>query len=694
MAVKNNWQGLGVGLICTFLFVVLRSFDPAILTTLRNAGFDTLQTIWPRSDAISQPVRIVDIDEASLAKLGQWPWPRSELAKLVDELNHSGASAIVFDMVFPEPDRAAGSNDGDFAAAIKGRPVVSAFATSRGPATATPQLKAGFAQTGNPASKPAPRLEHVTKNLDIFDDAAAGIGSMNIDLSKDQGVTRQIPLLFSDGKQFFPSLDLEALRVAQAADTYIVNTSSSSDAAIESIQVGEIEIPTSDQGQFQIYYRPNDPKMFVSAADVIDGQHRENLRTLVNGHMVVIGTSAVGLLDMRTSALGEDLPGVAVHAQALEQILSGAFLSRPEWATGAEFIGVVLSGFIISLMAILWRPLPNLLSISLVFVVLAGFVALAFRRFGILIDFTFPAMALATTFLSTTAYKLLVVDRQGRQLRRAFSHYVAPSVLAEIEKNPTVLNLGGELREVTVMFVDIANFTPLSEKLEPQILVQTVNTVLETCSAAILSTGGTIDKYIGDAVMAFWNAPLPLTDHQYHAALAGINIQTAIDILNTSPSLSATLIAINQWPLSVRIGFASGISTVGNMGSSQRFDYSVLGEAVNTAARAEQACKHVGHNIILAGNPTAKTATLAMVSAGSIVMKGKGENTPVFAILGEEAMANTAEFQKMIHDFHSALPQLAAAKTSKLADSYPGFRPFFERLPARKQDYNTPKIKP
>jgi adenylate cyclase len=690
MALKNNWRGLLFGVFCTLILVAFRIVDPPILSTLRGAGFDTLQTLWPRSNVSPQPVRVVDIDEASLAKLGQWPWPRSQLAKLVEELGNMGASAIVFDIVFPEPDRLSAANDVELATAIKNYPVVNAFATSSGQPTAVPILKAGFAQTGNPAINAVTRLGLLTHNLPALDDAASGLGSMNIDLSRDQGITRQIPLLMSDGKNFYPSLTLEALRVAQGADTYVVNASPVIDDAIESIRVGELEIPTSEAGMFQIYYRPNDEKMFVSAADVIAAQHRESLRPLIQGHIVLIGTSAVGLLDMRTSALGESLPGVAIHAQALEQMISGSFLKQPEWVGGAEYLGVGIVGFLITLLTLLLRPWQNLFMIGSVFATMAGLVVLAFLKFGILVDFTFPALALATVFIATTAYKLLIVDSEGRQLRRVFGHYVSPSILSEIERNPSALKLGGELREVTVMFVDIENFTPLSEKLNPEQLVQTVNSVLDTCSTAILSEGGTIDKYIGDAVMAFWNAPVQTADHQYHAALAALKIQEAIKTLNESETVSNILKSIDQWPVGVRVGFASGISTVGNMGSSQRFDYSVLGDAVNTAARAEEACKYVGSKIVLAGLPTEKTKTLALLAAGSIAMKGKAAKTQVSAILGTETMANEIDFQNMRNEFGAALPRLTTAKTAAFTKTYPQFESFFSKLSARKQDFTNP----
>lgn len=684
---KNSWNGFILGLLCALIFVALRSFDPPILATLRGAGFDTLQTIWPRRHQAPQAVRIVDIDEASLRQLGQWPWPRSYMASLVNELDNLGAAAIVFDIVFPEEDRSTASNDNAFAAAINSRPVVTAFSSSSGATTGQPQLKAGFAQTGNTAINAPPRMAKFTLNLPALDSAARGLGGINIDLAKDQGIARQIPLLWTDEKQFYPSLTLEALRVAQGADTYIVNASAVTDNAIESVRIGEFEIPTSESGMFQIYYRPNDPNIFVSATDVINAKSHDTLQPLIKGQIVLIGTSAMGLLDMRTSALGEEIPGVAVHAQALEQILDRQFLSRPEWLVGAEFIGVIVFCVLLSLLTMVLRPLPSLIITACGFAALAATVALSFLNFGLLLDFTFPALALATTFLATTAYKLLVTDQDSRQMRRVFGHYVAPEILTEIERNPSALKLGGELREVTVMFVDIENFTPLSEKLTPEYLVQTINAVLDTCSNAILSEGGTIDKYIGDAVMAFWNAPLPIADHQYHAALAALKIQKAVGDLNATQPISSILKAVQQWPIKVRIGFASGKSTVGNMGSLQRFDYSVLGETVNIAARAEHSCKQIAHNIVLAGTPTDKTAKLALLPAGHVAMKGKAMNTPVYAILGDENMVKTSTFHKMMQDYFTALPRFTLKNTLALAKANPQLADYFTRLATRRDDF-------
>ena len=273
---RRNFAGLLIGLLVTLTLLGMRLLDPNTLSTLRGSGFDTLQRIWPRQNGSAQPVRIVDIDEASLKKLGQWPWPRTELAKLVNELNELGAAAIVFDIIFPEPDRMSPdrifedpavklafghsglaesaslpNNDAIFAKAISGRPVVLAFAGSAGALDRPLPSKAGFAQTGSPALNAVPTISHVIQNIAVLNEAAPGLGDINLDLRGDQGITRQIPLLLSDGKSFYPSLVLESLRIAQSVDTYVVNASPDTENAIDSIRIGELEFPVADNGNFR-----------------------------------------------------------------------------------------------------------------------------------------------------------------------------------------------------------------------------------------------------------------------------------------------------------------------------------------------------------------------------------------------------------------------------------------------------------
>ncbi len=646
----RRFAGLAAALVAASLLLALRIADPPVVAQLRAAGFDSLQRLWPRVDPAEQPVTIVDIDEASLRKLGQWPWRRDVLGKLVTNLTKLDAAAIGFDILFPETDRLSPKllasdislpastdlpdTDQIFADAISGQRVVLAAAANPHGEILNPFDKAGFAATGMPAIDAPWRMNASVNNLPKLDAAAAGIGLINIDLASESGVARQIPLLWTDGQSFRPSLILETLRLAQNASTYVVNASPRIEDAISSIRIGDFDIPVSEQGQLAVYYSHDSPALYVSAADLLDEKNFASLAPRIAGHIILIGTSATGLLDTRTSSLGEAVPGVSVHAQALQQIMSGQFLYRPEWAAGAELAIVIISGMIFGLGAAFLRPWQSLIGLLLFIVFMASASLYAFRTMGILVDATFPITTFLVTFMAGTALRLLVTDREGRQLRRAFGHYVAPGVLAEIEKNPGKLKLGGEMRDVTVMFVDIANFTPMSQKLGPEQLVQLVNEILSACSNAILDHQGTIDKFIGDAVMAFWNAPVDQADHQAMACRSALDIQKSMLALNANPTIQAKLHDAGLPPVAVRVGLASGDALVGNVGSATRFDYSVIGETVNTAARAESACKELGCTIALAGDPVGETKSLVLKDMGEVYLKGLAKPKQIWSVIG------------------------------------------------------------
>jgi adenylate cyclase len=705
--------------------IVVRVVDPPVLSAMRGAGFDTLQRLWPRQMDVQQPVRVVDIDEASLKKLGQWPWPRKKLAVLVDRLGELGAGAIVFDIVFPEPDRvsprqliddpefrkiasAAGANsdilnwpdsDAEFAASFKDKHVVLAFATDNtGASPADVPVKAGFAETGESAFDEPLRLVGSTHNLKVLDDAASGIGGISLDLSGSQGVARQIPMLWSDGQRYFPSLVLEALRVAQGAGNIVVQTSPDTANVIQSLKVGDFVIPVTEKGWFTLHYRPDDRDLYVSAADVFETGNDEALRVRIEGNIVFIGTSATSLVDNRITALGKTVPGVSIHAQATEQILSGHFLKRPEWVAYAEYTVVGMVGLLVAWLCAAFRPvLPFAITGVIALGTLAASV-FAFRQTGLLIDASFPLVALAFTFLAGIAWKLLVTDKEGRQMRRVFGHYVAPSVLAEIEKNPQLLSVGGEVRDVTVMFVDIVNFTPMSEALSAEELVQTVNGLWEVCGHAILENQGTIDKFIGDAVMAFWNAPVAVPAHQYQAARAALAIRSALAKFNETADLQSLLKQRGLPPLALRMGLASGPAAVGNMGSIDRFDYSVLGDTVNTAARAEITCKRLGHDIAIAGTLAPETSTLAILAAGTASLKGKSQSAAVHVVIGDETLAISESFAAIVSE-HEYLSRKMSGKLSRrdlatlkqltieLANRHPMLSGYFTALPERLDDF-------
>jgi adenylate cyclase len=684
---RETWRGLLIGLIVAVAAIVLRTQDPVIVSATRANGFDTLQRLYPRA-AADLPVSVVEIDEASLEKFGQWPWPRDRLARLVGKLAELGAAVVVFDVIFPEPDRLSPSriatdeeimsslgasartevltsfpdNDRILAGVLRIVPVVLAFANAPGSKRLKPERKAGFAVTGQPVAAAPPRIAAVAANIPELEAAAAGIGAINIDLASEQGVARQIPLLWSDGENLYPSLVVEALRVAQGAESVVVNGSERLENAIESVRVGEFEIPVAENSLFALHYRAADPAEGIAAWRLLSEEEARGLANRIEGRIVFIGASAAGLLDIRTTALGQSVPGVTIHAQAAEQILAGDFLTRPEWAAGAEVVMTLVLALAVVGLTMLSSPVTAAGTTLMVMLLLGAAAIHAFRSLGLLLDATFPAAALLFVFLWTLAFRLLVVDRDRRMLRGAFGHYVAPEILAVIERDPTALNLGGEVREVSVMFVDVRNFTRISETLPPEALVALTNRLLGECSERIIAAGGTVDKYIGDAIMAFWNAPVATPDHQWHAARAALEVRETVQRLNEDAAIMAMLKPAGLWPLRVGIGISSGPACVGNMGSAERFDYSVVGETVNAASRAETATKDLGADIVIAGAIDPRTATLALLDAGRIRMKGRSAPAPVTVVVGDERLAASAAFLGLSDINRKLAEALAAGK--------------------------------
>ncbi|QIG46411.1 adenylate/guanylate cyclase domain-containing protein [Nordella sp. HKS 07] len=723
---RKTWAGVAVGVAVLIGLMLLRGYDPPLLQYMRNAGFDQLQRIWPREKPRDLPdvVRVVDIDERSLAELGQWPWSRKVLARLVDELSSLGAAVIAFDIIFPEPDRLSPSrvagdpdlvsglspaarqeisatfpdNDEIFAQAIRGRPVVLAFSNAPGNVRKTAPRVAGFAQTGLDASKAPPWIQSVAANIPKLEAEAAGFGGINLDLAREQGIARQTPMLWTDGTGFYPSLALEALRVAQGASTIIVNASDTTENAIDSIRVGDFDIPVAEDGLFAVRYRRDSPDTYVSAARIISGVERDALAPLISGNIVFIGTSAAGLRDVRMSALGEAIPGVLVHAQVVEQVLSNDFLTRPQWAAGAELVAMAALGLALIAILMFWTPMIGAVAGVAAIVFMAAASAYAFRSLGILVDATFPVLAMILTYLATLAFRLLVTDSDRRMLRSAFGHFVSPDVLAEIEKNADALKLGGEVKNISVLFVDIRKSTTLSEKLPPDALVSLINTLLDRWSNSIIAQGGTIDKFIGDAIMAFWNAPMSKSDHQFYAAKAALGIRKATAEINADAGVSGILKERGQWPLQCGVGMSTGPACVGNMGSQTRFDYSAVGETVNIAARTETASKRADFDIVIAGELDPVTRRLAILPAGHVAMAGLSHEMLIWAVVGDEATAQSAAFAELSAAHATLLDDLAHKQENRLSEILekcvalsrevePRLAAFYAAIPGRKGDF-------
>ena len=706
------------GLSIVLALVLLRGADPYPVQALRDIAFDDFQRLSPRA-APDLPVRIVDIDDASLATIGQWPWPRNILAELTDRLTQLGAAAVVFDVLFPEPDRLSPARladslrddpavrailsaksggledyDQEFATALSNTPSVLGFGETNSTQSLLEAPRLGTAVVGADPTAAVPHMVGTVSSLPVLVDAAHGLGSISLAPEGSVGTVRQIPMLWTNGKKLFPSLSLEALRVAIGASTMVVFADPHV-PAVQSVKLGDFDIPTAADGSMWLYFHPSNPALYVPAKDVL-GDDFQKTASAINGNIVFIGTSATGLLDIRGTPIGADMPGVEIHAQALEQILSHTFLTRADWVSGLEILAFVLIGVIMVLVILQLGPMACLI----VGAALAGTVAaaswFAFKRYGLLVDPTFPLVGSFIVYSAMIFFQFAIADADKRTIRRAFGHYVAPALLTEIERNSSTLKLGGETRELSVMFLDVRNFTTLSEGFEPPKLVTLLNTLFGELGARITDQYGTIDKFIGDCIMAFWNAPVDVEQHARKACLAALGMRQTLVALNVRDAFSLRAEQRHLKEIAIGIGIATGDALVGNLGLETRFDYSCIGDTVNVASRVQDACKLVSYDILVVDETRAAAGDLAFLDAGSLVFKGKTSRQRIHILVGDEKLATGREFVALREAHLLAVTELTEGHEADLAidrcrDLAAGvdarLAKFYETLRTRQGDY-------
>jgi adenylate cyclase len=643
-----------VCIVLLFALVPLRLANPRPLEELRVRTFDLLQTLWPRAQT-SHPVVIVDIDEDSLKAIGQWPWPRTTIADLVTRITQLGALTIGFDVIFAEPDRMSPaiaeqsfrgidadtrakldslpSNDQVLADAIKQSRVVvgqagTAIPTPKSPAEAA--LQTGFAVRGPDPSPYLVTFSGLLRNVLPIEEAAAGRGLFSINPESD-GIVRRVPVIMEAQGGLVPSLTMEMLRVVSHSSAILVRVN---DAGVQSVAVPGLEVPTDRNGQFWVHFNRHDQARFVSAKDVLQGNVPPDR---FRGRLVLIGTSAIGLLDLKTTPVEAAMPGVEVHAEILESVLTKSLLVQPNYAIGAELVLAVLLGLVIIAVApMLSATVVVLLGAALI----AGLVGLSLYLFiehNLLIDFTYPLISSWLIYLVLTFVNLFREQKQRRQIRSAFGFYLSPHMVEQLARSPDKLKLGGEERRMTILFSDVRGFTTISEhyKDDPQGLTSLMNRFLTPLTNAIIERKGTIDKYIGDAIMAFWNAPIDDDDQEANACDAALEMQARAAALNVELEQEAKTNGGKYMPLRIGIGLNTGPCVVGNMGSDFRFNYSVLGDTVNFASRLEARTKDYRLPLVV-GSRTAEGARqkFATMEIDLIQVKGKTQPEAVFAVLG------------------------------------------------------------
>ena len=427
------------------------------------------------------------------------------------------------------------------------------------------------------------------------------------------------------------------------------------EAGVHTVAVPGLELPTDQNGRIWIHYRPHDSTLYVSAKDVIEGKVAPDRFA---GRLVLLGTSAIGLLDVKTTPVSAAMPGVEVHAQLLESALTDSLLSRPNYAIAVELLAAVIAGAALALAAPIARALTLF---AAAFLIASAFLAgswVAYSNYRMLFDASFPLTTMLSVYMSLVVIGYFREQLDRRRIRSAFAQYLSPTLVERLAKSPKQLVLGGEDRVMTVLFSDVRGFTTIAEtyKDNPNGLTSLMNRFLTPLTNEIIARNGTIDKYIGDAIMAFWNAPLDDASHEKDACEAALAMLAAVDGLNQEREREASISGGGFTPIAMGIGINTGRCTVGNMGSDLRFQYTVMGDTVNLASRVESLTRLYGVSIIIGSQTAAAVANqFALLEIDSVRVKGKAEPEVIYTILRRAEGGETADIASLQNHWESFL---------------------------------------
>lgn len=695
------------GLLGAALALAAVFTEPALINIARDRVFDQYQRLAPRAYN-ADPVRVIEIDDAALEKYGQWPWPRHRFAALVDKLEEAGAAAIVFDVILAEPDRtspgnvaaswldapalapvvaelgaadlAAVDHDRRFAASLAAAPTV-LHLTARGGASDGPCPPAREASRvqGMPASdlvRVAPSFRQVVPSLEMFRQAASGEGFARAGLA-DDAIVRSVPLiaLACDGTQVYPGLALDAIRVAAPRLDARYATQAFADAAakgpcrahvtgvahrsVSEVVLCRLRFPTTEDGRLWVHYaRPDSmAQRRLSIVDVLDGDAAA-LGGAVKGRIVIVGAAAEGLRDVLITPLGDERPGVHVHAEVIEQALAGKVLFRAWDVMRPVEVGLAA---LASLLMLLFLPrLSAAAGFGIWFALTAALFAgafFAFRNMLMLIDPVTPGLVLAAAFVPAFVVMFQQEQTARRFIRGAFGKFLSPLLIERLERDPSLLKLEGEQREITAFFSDIRGFTSMAEQMTPKALTTMLNQYFTAMTRIVLDRKGLVDKYIGDGLAAMWNAPIDVRNHPEEAARAALEMLASLEKLNASWRASEILPVPE---VRIGIGLHTAEARVGNFGSDEKLEYSMLGDMVNLTARLEGLTKEYGAPVIISSETQKRIPDFAAVSLGVFCVAGRKDPTAIFAIVGEETVAASPAFKAFREGFEKGVASLEA----------------------------------
>ena len=673
------------------------------IDTLENLAYDARlnHTLLGTMD---ERIVIVDVDEKSLAREGRFPWPRDKLAHLMDQLFHKYGIAIAgFDMVFAESDdsvvlrkldaivgeqtdsemareiRAAFPvRDESFALSLQGRPIVLGYYFSydsddplQTGVLPDPVLPAEIAEV---MEIPALSTHGFGANLEVLQRAAGRGGYFDNPLSDDDGIFRRASLVQSFDGAIYDSLSL-AITQAYLDESLVFGKN------MEWLYLGDRRIPVDENLAVLIPYRGTEGSFpYVSATDVLNNQVPDP--GVLKDKIVLIGTSAPGLFDLRNTPVQKIYPGVEIHANLISGMLDQRFLSRPAFTVAAELIVLAAIALVMALVMPIFGAITSILMTVFIMVALIGMNLFLWTSQAAVFPLAASMALVLLLYLFNASYGFLVESSNKRALTKRFGQYVPPELVEEMARNPQKYSLQGERKEMTVLFSDVRGFTKISESMEPEELSQLMNELLTTITRVIQQHRGTIDKYMGDAVMAFWGAPLDDPDHAAHAVAAALEIQRDMAELRDRG-------AERGWPeIRVGVGLNTGIMNVGDMGSEFRMAYTVMGDVVNVGSRLEGLTKMYGVGIAVSEATADDAPGFTYRELDRVRVKGRDTPLTIFEPFPErenlapEIESELGEYQKSLEMYRTQEWAAAESGFRKLADSS-GEHPLYTRYLAQ-----------
>jgi adenylate cyclase len=687
----------------TFLIALIFLIGPSFLEMIE---LKTLDLRFKSRGAMkgNDTIALAVIDEKSLDEEGRWPWPRSKMARLINYLSDDGAKVIGFDVGFLEPDENSNiyfiqklkskigdlklknkeldrfldesknlaDNDLILAAAIKRSKAkvvlgyffhmsqegigykiereaidkkIAQISASRYPITQ-------FSQEDTDIDLFLRKAYAPEVNLPIFNQATDSYGYFNMFPDSD-GVVRWIPLIIKCGQEIFPPLSIQTIWNYFDRPPLIAEVAA---YGMQGIRMGEIEIPTNEKGQMMINYL-GPPKTFTHypITDIINNKIAKGT---FKDKIILVGATATGIYDMRNTPFSAVYPGMEIHATVIDNILRQNFLIRPEWITIFDLLTIILIGIFTGFVIPRLSAAKGILFAIGLFIIYIFLSRILFVTYGLWLNITYPLVALAILYTSLTIYKYMTEERERKKIKRAFSYYVSPAVADEMSKHPEKLKLGGDRKELSVLFSDIRGFTTIAEGLTPEDLVHLLNEYLTVMTDIVFKYDGTLDKYMGDAIMAIYGAPLDLPDHPIKAC------HSALEMMEELKRLNQKWIDEGKPPMDIGIGINTSPMMVGNMGSEQRFDFTVMGDSVNLGSRLEGANKSYKTNIIISEFTFERVKDeFACMELDSVRVKGKTEPVKIYNLLGDKDLPETQE--RIVNEFNQGLALYKKRKWDK-----------------------------